>query len=313
MPGISYEFLRDSTDIESKVYHEGTEREYFMTWCPWHPDEEQMSLMVRPGDPMDSRGREHTGYWRCLAGCGVGGVDDLWRKLKGWSRPRQRRVPTAISWSDIPLTGDVEQLERVIQTGHMLIKSYPELSWYVRQRGLEDRIDPCFLGNYNGWITIPVFTRNGTLRTVVARSTPPVQEVSGRRFHSPPLPPALFVPDWSLTERRSSVFVVFGMFDALSLASLRMAGVTPTHGNDSLTVEMIYGCGLDKKEIIVIPDQPAHEIETARSRVSVMQAAGLNCKMVLLEYPDGMKDVNDFLRVGRGEDLLAQIAKYDPS
>jgi hypothetical protein len=44
-----------------------------------------------------------------------------------------------------------------------------------------------------------------------------------------------------------------------------------------------------------------------------MQAAGLNCKMVLLEYPDGMKDVNDFLRVGRGEDLLAQIAKYDPS
>lgn len=305
---VTYEWMRDNANIAYHVFWKGTKREYFSAICPFH-DDTSPSLMVYPVDPW--RKGEHDGWWRCLAGCGVGGLDSLHRKLGGWEHSKvaksRKKAPHGLEWHPPTLPTDEEGLGKKVETAHAILLRYPELGWYIEQRGLKERIELRLLGYLNGWISIPAYTAEGTLKTVVLRSTPPVQEATGVRFHSPALPPALYVPNWSLVAKAKQVYVVFGMFDALSLDEISLPVVCSTHGNQSLSPDWFMGDVLRGKHYLLVSDSPTHEMAEVKERCLMMQHRGLKAMMWNIPYPNGCKDANDILKFYGPEELRKRL------
>jgi hypothetical protein len=188
-----------------------------------------------------------------------------------------------------------------------MLRKYPDLGWYLRQRGVEEQIIPRYLGYHNGWITIPVYDEHRTLQTAMLRATPPAQMTGGQRFHCPPgSAPTLYIPDHSLYLRSSKVAVVFGMFDALTLAELGVPCATPIHGNGSAYPSQFVG----KKKFIIIPDEPEHEYKEAHRLAELMLNEGKNVELAKLPYPEGMKDANDFLIANKRKDLEKILSRW---
>ena len=305
---ITYEFLRDRPDLKVGLYREGGPREYFSTWCPLHDDVEVPSLMVYKGDALDVHDRSHSGYWKCLAGCGVGGLDVLWRRITfpGAAR-RYKTTPATVEWKRPYIPMEHEAMEKLAVTAHIILKRYPDLGWYIEDRGVSDMIDPCNLGYHNGWITIPVYDRQGEIETLMMRATPPIEKASKIRFHSPnESHPHVYVPNWKAFDKAKKVAVVFGMFDALTMADLVIPAITPTHGNDTLDVTWLPR---DKKYVI-IPDAKPNEVKSAESIATRMKVVGIRYKLARLPYEDGIKDPNGWLEKGRRQDLERALAKW---
>ena len=112
--------------------------------------------------------------------------------------------------------------------------------------------------------------------------------------------PVLYVPHFGHWEAQERVFVVFGMFDALSLAVAGLAGSSPSAGKGSLDPKWLDGVS---KPVYIIPDRdtPANkEAKQAFEYASLLDWRGRVCR---LEYNTDEKDVNDIL-VRRGPEGL---------
>ena len=301
---ITYEHLRDLPDFSDGTYHEGTRGEYFRAVCPFHEDNEP-SLLVYPIDWTPSG--SHDGYWRCLAGCGMGGLDMLWRQreLKGKKSLAKRKAPFALEWHPPALPTDKEGLNAKADVACAILNKWPQLGWYLEQRGLKDRIEVRNLGYMDGWITVPVYSALGDIETLILRATPPIQEANGVRFHSPALPPKLYVPNWKLTMASDTVYIVFGMFDALSLDEVGLPVCCSTHGNQSLNpmwFSRFYG-----KKLLLVSDGVPHERAEALERCRMLYQAGLSAYMHDIAYPNGCKDVNDILKNFGSDELRKRM------
>jgi len=112
--------------------------------------------------------------------------------------------------------------------------------------------------------------------------------------------PTMYVPDWHLLSTSDHIIVVFGILDALTLNKFRLPVVTPTHGH-VFHAEWLADY---RKPIYIIPDKGEE-----KSVLRMMGDFGWRGKMVRLEWPDGMKDANDFLQAGRQNELLAQLSQ----
>lgn len=303
---VTYEMLRDNEEFADTLYHEGSKSEYFSAFCPWHDDKTVPSLLVYPIEILQPG--THSGFWKCLAGCGIGGLETLYRKLNSWERKDQtnarRKRIQGVSFNTPYLPTDVPSLTAKADAAGEILRRDSELGWYLKDRGLKDRIEIRNLGHYNGWITIPVYNAVGEVETLILRSTPPIQKATGIRFHSPALPPKLYVPNWASIGRTSdNVYVVFGMFDALSLDEIGFPVCCATHGNQSLNPTWFMGSMWRNRKFLLVSDEPAHEVEEVRERCTMMQNLGLNARMLRMVYPDGCKDPNDVL-VKRGREGL---------
>ena len=107
--------------------------------------------------------------------------------------------------------------------------------------------------------------------------------------------PMLYVPHFGHWEAQERVFVVFGIFDALSLAVAGFAGSSPTAGKGSLDVRWFDQLN---KLIYIMPDRG--EDKEAYEYAAKLDWRGRVCK---LEYNTDEKDVNDIL-VRRGPEGL---------
>ena len=105
----------------------------------------------------------------------------------------------------------------------------------------------------------------------------------------------LYVPRWDYWEAQGRVFVVFGIFDALSLAVAGFAASSPTAGKGSLDVRWFDQLS---KLIYIIPDRG--EDKEAYEYAAKLDWRGRVCK---LEYNSDEKDCNDIL-VRRGPEGL---------
>ena len=211
---------------------------YISAVCPFHSDSKP-SLMIYKEDK----------FFRCLA-CGTtGNYEKLFRKLKGWTPTAPRGE--GVAWKP-PIKQGTDYEELSLKAFQRLSKNIETLGWYLKDRGVLDRVEANQLGYHQGWYTIPVFDAQATWKGIVLRASPVIQKVNGHRFWMPHGQPVLpFCPDYLLLERSHVVFVVFGMFDALVLSSLRYPVVTTTSGKSSFNVDW-----LDKyrKPIVFLPD-----------------------------------------------------------
>lgn len=260
---------------------------YVAALCVFHEDTRPSLLVFEDG------------YFRCLSCGATGRFEYLYETIKG-RRPRHAPTEKAV-WSIPKMSLIREENEALAMSAHNVMVDYDTLRWYLVERGLEGRIEPCRLGWLDGWITIPIYEKSGKFSGLCLRAMSHVQRATGQRFAQPRgQKPLLYVPDWKILERQTTLAVVFGLFDALALSDLRHAVCTSTGGKDSFNPEWL---DFWRGPITVIPDKG--EEEDANELVSKLDWRG---KVWFPPYGDDEKDMADYLAHGKRDDLAKLLA-----
>ncbi len=259
---------------------------YFSCICPFHEDNAP-SLMVYKD-----------GWFRCLA-CGVSGqYKRLWNKLRGWGvSPSQEET----AWSPVTTSLNLAEQERFCDEAHQTLSNFIEsLGWYLESRGVLGRLEACRLGYNKGWYTIPIYNKSHEFEGYVMRASLAIQKATGRRFHMPKGQPALmYVPDWNLLEKSNYIVIVYGMFDALALAELRIPVATTTAGKLSFKSEWLEDY---RKPIYVLPDKGEED-----TGAELANSLGWRGRLLPFVYPEGFKDPAQMLEKGQAMKLAGQI------
>ena len=264
---------------------------YLSGVCPFHDDKENPSLLVFKD-----------GWFKCLsANCNRHGTwVTLWNKLKG--QPVQIKSERRTLHSLPTLNGFPDE-ETLCYQSHIDLDHFGSWGWYMEMRGLTDAINIAEIGYYRGWYTFPVYDRNHKFETVVYRAAPHVQNATNMRYFCRKSPPVMYVPDWRLLEESDYIVVVFGLLDALTLNKFRYPVATSTAGADTFKAEWLADY---RKPVYVVPDK-------GEERTAIELAGNLNWRgnVTRLEFPDGCKDVNDFITTGHEKELLSQMERID--
>ena len=107
--------------------------------------------------------------------------------------------------------------------------------------------------------------------------------------------PMLYVPVWKYWDEQPEVYVVFGVFDALSVAAAGLAVASPSSGKNSLNVSWLDDV---KKPIVIVPDA-GEEADAYRYAAQL----GWRGRVKMIDYVNGEKDPNNVL-VRRGKEGL---------
>ena len=270
---------------------------YLHMACPFHGDDQPSLLAFRDG------------WFRCQSDeCQqTGRLDKLYTKLVdpntvtfGHGERAKSRPPY------LPHVEDRRGIERLIWDAHDVLMRNDGFRWYLKLRGVSDRVETARLGWYEGWITIPIFSSDQEVLGVYLRATGLTERLTGLRFTQPTgQKPMLYCPDWALLRQSGTLFVVFGVMDALALSSLRYPVMTTSGGSKSFNPEWLEDM---RRKIVILPDATGDD-EAARRL-----AAGLGWRgrVVNLPYDDEVQDPADYLRreVGRRDELERLLAKH---
>jgi hypothetical protein len=237
---------------------------YVLALCPFHEDSKP-SLLVFPD-----------GWYRCLAAsCGKNGrVEELFsRPQNPFARPTKKLV--------VPhMYGDPIEL---LLLACQVLRIRPEYKKYLLDRGItETQIREKQLGYHEGWYTFPVFEPDDvTLKTIVFRAGPQIQEWFDVRYHSFGKA-TMYGPH---IQPESCLFVTYGIFDMLTINALEYPAVTSTYGALSFKPEWLDEYRLP---IYIVPDKG--EEEQARKHSALL---GWRGNILYLPYSDTEKDPND--------------------
>lgn len=265
---------------------------YVSALCPFH-DDKKPSLLVFAND-----------FFSCQA-CGrTGSHDQLYQALTN-SHAKRRINAQPVSWKVPYLPRDLGEMGHLAWSCHNILLKHPDMGWYLENRGIDDMIERARLGWYNGWYTIPLFGRDDdrTVTGLYLRAGPHIEKASGLRFAQPPGQKGkLYVPDWRMLERRNTLFIPFGVFDALTLVSLGFAAATALNGKSSFDYRWL---DFWRGRIVIVPDEG--EEEEAGKLAAKLSWRG---EVFRLPYPDGCKDPNGYVEKGRGHELEKLLSRY---
>lgn len=254
---------------------------YMLGSCPFHADSSPSLLVFKDG------------WFRCL-GCSRNGTwKTLWNKLKG--QPIQVRPERMSSYNTPNISIG---LEEVCSKAHDDLLQFPSFGWYLEMRGLSNSIETCELGYWEGWYTIPVRDRDGKFVGGVFRSAPHIQKATGMRYWSPGSP-VLYAPSWFRIGKARTLFVVYGMLDAIALCQMGYPAVTTTGGQHNFNPEWL---DFFRGRIVVLPDKDEY-----KSAMRLSSGLGWRGFVKNLSYPEGIKDPAGFLEANRSVELIKQL------
>lgn len=255
--------------------------DYISASCIFHDDKDP-SLLVYPD-----------GYY-CLGCFAKGSLERLGKALRGktplvWTKPSKRRKSPF--WGFLKRFGSIEG---IVRAAHNVLLAYPSQGLYLKRRKIDKLVTRCQLGWLDGWYVFPVFEENGTLISVVMRASPLIEQETGMRYllhgsDGTAHEGSLYVPDWKLALESDYVIACYGIIDSLSLVSLGLPGLTWSAGKNLPA----YALDQFRKPIYVIPDSN-EEIDGYKLAASL----GWRGEAVILDYPPGMKDINDMVMEG---------------
>lgn len=241
---------------------------YVAALCPFHDDTSPSMLVFRDG-------------YTCKA-CGAHGLPaHLMKSLGARALVPVVEKPTYYPTIDASLTN-----EQLVRSANRVLSGTPGLQDYLIRRKVERAISLYGLGYLEGWYTVPVRDREGVCQQVIFRAGPWIQAETGTRFYQRRGQKiSLYVPDWSLLQPGRTLFIVFGLFDALTLALLRYPVCSATAGKDLFKPEWI---SFWEGPVVIIPDK-MEETEAYQ----LASKLGWRGHVYLPSYPDNCKDPND--------------------
>lgn len=249
---------------------------YLVSLCPFHTDHNP-SFFV------------YSDNYRC-ASCGeFGRTADLLDRLSGVVIHK-----TKVEYIANPFRGWAKRfgcLSETLKFAYQYGQKFETYLDYVYNRGItRETVKAVKLGYLDGYVTFPLF-QNKKIVGAVARST------KDKHYFIPNAqnPHILFIPNEIIGD---TVYLVFGMFDALTLFQYGLPVMTTTRGIVSSPNDFNH----IRKKIIVIPDRG--EEKTAARLVAHLDWRG---KLLVLDYPIGTKDINDLHTQGY-EEMIHELA-----
>jgi len=247
---------------------------YICALCPFH-DDTRPSFFV------------YEDSYKCFSCDAKGKTSDLLDKL---SLISGNVVPTKKYYFTNPWTIWMRShsLIRITEQAHLqCIENNKTI--YMKERGINlQTIKDLRLGYRDNWIVFPIFDQHNHVIGGTARAGK--DKVTESKYINPKGqdPDMLFVPSWQRVIDKQTVFLTFGIIDAISIYQLGYASMSTTTGK-RLNPDALSGI---RKKIVIIPDDG--EVVEA---VWLSANLGWRGKVMKIEWADGMKDVNDlFIR-----------------
>jgi hypothetical protein len=279
-------------DVQEIAGGEYRGKGYLHLNCPYHNDE-HASLVLYPD-----------GWFHCLANCESGRIEWLYEKLTGESNTQTSfKRSKSLKGRPPKLPRNAGSLEDLVESAHE--RMLPDTSMYrmyAEARGIDSMIPACKLGWYQGWLTIPIYGKEGNFNGLILRAGPQAQEETGLRFTQPTGQQSMaYSPSWDICRSAESIFIPFGLVDAISIGSLGFPAITTTGGAKSFRPEWFDEY---RVRLYAIPDE-GEDSQAYR----LAKKLGWRGKVVRLAFPDGHKDINDLLVSGQVHILESLLKK----
>jgi DNA primase len=253
---------------------------YIVSLCIFHSDS-RPSLFIYPD------------VYRCAA-CGRWGTtESLVEKLDTLHvYPHQEQ-----SYSNNPWTKWLRNhtLYRIIETSSMNIPIS-----YLKERGINSDVQKqLHIGLLDGWVTFPIYDDKNKLIGAVARAGEGNNSKSKYVLPYKQSPDLLYVPSWKRCILQDTIYLTYGILDAVTLYASGFASMSTTTG------KRIASSAFDnfRKHIIIVPDEGE-----AKEALKLASKLGWRGKVLQLAYPDGYKDVNDLVwKAGYSLDKIKEM------
>ena len=272
----------DLDEIASKLDWSHNYETYVVALCPFH-EERRPSFFVYP-DRYYCRSCEAKGW-----------TSNLLEKLKG-APVSHKKAPNINN----PFTRWAKD-RRLPETLKLAWQNGPSV--YLRERGIDDKTQKALgIGYLEDWVTFSIRDKRGKIVGAIARAgegnnsiakyiTPRNQDVN-----------LLYVPSWERLERKKTIYLTFGIIDAVSLYCMGAASISTTCG---MQMDVSY---LDhiRKRIIFISDKG--EEAAAQKFAGQMSWRG---GVMKCNWPENMKDVNEIFVSKYKNELLSALNLRD--
>ena len=251
---------------------------YLAAMCIFH-DGYRPNLMIYPDT------------YICLS-CGARGkTKDLLKKLSN--------IPVIQKTPDFrnPWTRWMKKLSlsQVLKASWKTLGLNPTLGAYLRHRKIPFNIQyKLGIGYREDWYTFPIRNSENKIIGAVARAGE--ENISNAKYIFPSeQEDMLYVPSWKRIKEFDTVYLTFGIIDAISLYVLGYASMSTTRGKkaDPRLFDDVH------KKIAIIPDH----VETPEA-FELSRKLGWRGKVISFDYPYGVKDINDLVMQNKMEGML---------
>jgi hypothetical protein len=255
----------DLDGIAEKLDYARRYENYVVARCPFHDD-------VRPSFFV------YKDWYKCSSCDAKGPTSKLVEKLSGipishkkapnfdnpftrWSRDRKLSKTLKLAWENSP-------------------------SVYLRERGIDDKTQKALgLGYIENWVTFPIRNRDGKIRGAIVRAGEGNQSPAKYVIPSGQDTNLLYVPSWKRIEQKKTIYLTFGIIDAVSLYCMGAASISTTCG---MQMDVSYYLDHIRKRIIFIPDRGEEHAAQKFIKQLGWRGGRLRCN-----WPNGHKDVSD--------------------
>jgi hypothetical protein len=279
MPTSLYESL-----LEKMGEHQYSH--YFSAYCPFDEHKTPALLVYDDGKA-----------W-CLSCTKQWTHEQIQHKIGSHYSPKKYDTVSAVlpQWKNWEKNyGDLGEIAEAAHRNLVRNKNYQT---YLRRRKIHEFIKDGHLGYLDGWITFPVLDSRLSIIDIVVRS---VQRNTDVRYviHPGGSDRALYVPCWRQVLESETIYVVYGMIDAISLHLAGLPSVTGMTGK-SLSYELLSPL---RKRFIIIPDDD--EDQEARKLANKL---GWRAQVKKIDYDKFGEDIKDpdGIRRSFGNQILLQ-------
>jgi hypothetical protein len=259
--------------------------DYIAAVCPWHESEPvRQSLLIYPT------------RWKCMS-C------DRWGRDMEWLERELQGLPPIVNLDDdkFQYPPFVNAMATYALSCHKKVIDTPHLGAYWIKRGISrNTVIACKLGFSQGWYTIPIYDINNNIVRIVHRAGPSIKRPIAK-YYTTKGKSVPYCPDMDFSASSWTLYVVYGIVDALALYEMGYASITSSMGKENFNPEWLRMSSTI--EVVFIPDKG--EANTAREQA---KAFGPRASVLDLNYDfyTDCKDPADFLANGH-EDALAEM------